>query len=169
MAKKSTSVSNTGLTSPPKQCAPSEPSTLSERIGTAAHNGIFQSFIENLPVMFYAVEPTPPHTPIYISPTFEAFGYTLDEWFNESGIWDRVIHPDDRQHVLEGTRTAMQRGENIDYEYRVICTDGRILWVRDRSCFIRDKDGKLLCWQGIILDVTERKEVTDALKASESR
>ena len=35
----------------------------------------FRSFIENLPVMFYAVDAEPPHKPMYISPTFSAFGY----------------------------------------------------------------------------------------------
>ena len=156
MAKKSTSVSNQELIS-------------TSQNGRSADDGLFQSFIENLPVMFYAVEPTPPHTPIYISPTFAAFGYPLDEWLTNSEIWDHVIHPADRDNVLNGTRLAMQRGENIDFEYRVICSDGRVLWIRDRSCFIKDNDGKLLCWQGIIMDVTDRKEITDALKVSESR
>src|ERR1043166_1771273 len=97
----------------------------------------FRSFIENLPVMFYAVEPTPPHTPIYISPTFADFGYPLERWMTDSGVWDLVMHPDDRERVLGGTRAAMKRGEGIDFEYRVVCRDGGVRWVRDRSCFIR--------------------------------
>jgi len=107
--------------------------------------------------MFYAVAPTPPHTPIYISPTFASFGYPLDEWMTDSDIWDRVMHPDDRDHVLNATRDAMRKGEGIDFEYRVVCKDGSVLWVRDRSCFIKGRDGELLCWQGVILDITERK------------
>ena len=67
----------------------------------------FQSFIENLPVMFYAVEPISPHTPIYISPTFEKFGYPLEMWMTDSDIWDRVIHPDDRGEVLTNTRALV--------------------------------------------------------------
>lgn len=120
-------------------------------------DGTFQRFIENLPVMFYAVTPTPPHRPIYISPTFEGFGYPLEEWLNDSDIWGRVIHPGDRDAVLNATRHAMQNGEGVDFEYRVICRDGRELWVRDRSCFIKGSDGELICWQGVILDITERK------------
>jgi PAS domain S-box-containing protein len=135
MAKLSTSVSEK---SPPK----------SSKNGASTNNGIFQSFIENLPVMFYAVEATAPHTPIYISPTFQAFGYPLEEWLTNSEIWDQVIHPADRSAVLDGTRQAMRRGENIDFEYRVICSDGRVLWVRDRSCAIKDKDGKYISEYG---------------------
>ncbi len=107
--------------------------------------------------MFYAVEPVPPHKPIYISPTLERFGYPLTEWHSDPNIWDRIIHEDDRDRVLVGTRAAIAAGEGIDFEYRVVGADGSIFWVRDRSCFIKDKRGKRLCWQGVILDVTERK------------
>ena len=135
--------------------------------GTNADDGTFRRFIENLPVMFYAVEATPPHTPIYISPTFEKFGYPLSDWVTKHDIWDRVIHPDDREKILDNTRAAMRRGESIDFEYRVVCKDKSVLWVRDRSCFIKDKDGKLLCWQGVILDVTERKQAQQELEKRE--
>ena len=117
--------------------------------------------------MFYAVEPTPPHTPIYISPTFEKFGYPLKDWLTEPDIWDRVIHPDDRERVLVATREAMGRGESIDFEYRVVCQNGSIVWVRDRSCFIKDAVGEPLCWQGVILDVTERKLAEQELEKRE--
>src|SRR5207253_6784025 len=117
----------------------------------------------NLPVVYSAVAPTSPHTPIYISPTFESFGYPLDEWMTDSDIWDRVMHPDDREHVLDATRNAMRNGEGIDFEYRVVCKNGNTLWVRDRSCFIKGRDGELLCWQGVILDVTERKLAEEEL------
>lgn len=127
----------------------------------------FRGFIENLPVMFYAVEPEPPHTPIYISQTFEKFGYPLDVWRTNSSIWDEVIHKDDRKWVLDGTREAMLRGEGIDFEYRVIGSDGTEFWVRDRSCFIKDKAGNKTCWQGVILDVTERKLAVEGLQKRE--
>ena len=136
----------------------------------------YQRFIENLPVMFYAVEPVAPHLPMYISPTFERFGYPLDSWLTDPDIWDRVIHPDDRETVLTATRDAMREGEGIDFEYRVLHEDGRVMWVRDRSCFIINKEGEPLCWQGVILDITEKKvaeqELEDrerALKVSEAR
>lgn len=127
----------------------------------------FQSFIENLPVMFYAVGPDPPHKPIYISPSFERFGYSLDTWLTDPDIWDRVIHLDDRTRVLDATRAAMRAGSSVDFEYRVIKADGSIMWVRDRSCFIKAPDGVPICWQGIILDVTERRNAEEELAKRE--
>src|SRR3954466_15344418 len=81
----------------------------------------YRQFIENLPVMFYAVSPEPPHTPLYISPTFTNFGYPLDDWMTDPDIWDRVIHPDDREQILDATRAAMRKGNGIDFGYRVVC------------------------------------------------
>lgn len=133
----------------------------------AVSEATFRSFIENLPVMFYAVAPVPPHRPLYISPTFEKFGYPLSDWVTKPDIWDRVIHPDDRDDVLGKTRAAMLKGESIDFEYRVVCKDGSIIWVRDRSCFIKDCNGEPLCWQGVVLDVTERKTAVEELQKRE--
>ncbi len=146
-----------------------EPQTVTSSKNTDADDGTFRRFIENLPVMFYAVTPVPPHSPIYISPTFEKFGYPLQDWLTQSDIWDRVIHPDDSDNVLGATREAMSKGESIDFEYRVVCRNGSVIWVRDRSCFIKDRDGKPLCWQGVIFDVTEQKIASDALEESEER
>ncbi len=131
--------------------------------GTVTTDATFRRFIENLPVMFYAVEPDPPYTPIYISPAFEAFGYPLDEWLTDTDIWDRIIHPEDRQTIVDQTREAMQKGDDIDFEYRIVCKDGQVVWVHDRSCFIKNEDGRPLCWQGVILDITDRKEASQSL------
>jgi diguanylate cyclase (GGDEF)-like protein/PAS domain S-box-containing protein len=127
----------------------------------------FRSYIENLPVMFYAVTPQPPHRPLYISPTFENFGYPIEDWLTKPDIWDRVIHPEDREEVLGKTRTAMRAGESIDFEYRVVCRDGSVVWVRDRSCFIKDKSGQSLCWQGVIVDVTDGRRAKQELEKRE--
>lgn len=138
-----------------------------DRVGAFLGDHTFRHFIENLPVMFYAVDPEPPYTPIYISQTFEKFGYPLENWEKDPEIWDKVIHENDRKWVMDGTRDAMRRGEGIDFEYRVVGRNGTLFWVRDRSCFIRDSHGKTICWQGVILDVTERKLAVEGLQKRE--
>ena len=61
----------------------------------------YRGFIENLSVMFYAAEPCPPYSPIYISPAFAQFGYPLEEWSESLDLWTRILHPEDRDWVLE--------------------------------------------------------------------
>ena len=117
----------------------------------------YRSFIENLPVLFYAVQPEPPYSPIYVSPAFQMFGYPLDVWLNDPDMWLKAIHEDDRKRIFEETVESTRSGENVEYEYRVICKDGSVLWVRDRGCIIRDKAGNAIHRQGVIVDITTRK------------
>ncbi len=127
----------------------------------------FRGFIENLAVMFYAAEPRPPYTPIYISPAFEQFGYPLEEWSEEMNFWVSVLHPDDRDWVLKDTEVAARAHAETDFEYRVIAKNGDVRWVRDRGSFVRDEAGNVICWQGIILDITESKLGEQKLQRNE--
>ena len=123
----------------------------------AATDDKYRSFIENLPVLFYAVEPDPPYSPIYVSPAFQSFGYPLEAWINDPDIWLKVIHEEDRERVFEETVESTNKGGNVQYEYRVIRADGSVVWVRDRGCLIRDESGKVIHRQGVIADVTLSK------------
>lgn len=129
----------------------------------------FRGFIENLAVMFYAAEPRPPYSPIYISPAFAQFGYPLEEWRENLDLWVRILHPDDRHWVLEKTEAAMRAGGETDYEYRLIAESGDVRWVRDRGSFVRDPAGNAVCWQGVMIDITADKRTEAALKESEQR
>jgi diguanylate cyclase (GGDEF)-like protein/PAS domain S-box-containing protein len=129
----------------------------------------FRSFIENLPVLFYAVDSEPPYTPLYVSPAFERFGYPLEDWLEDPDIWVKVIHPDDRDWVFRQTVASTESGEDVDYEYRLYAADGSLHCVRDRGCLIRDEDGNVIYREGVMLDITGRKEAEDALRHSEER
>lgn len=56
---------------------------------------------EDLPVLFYVLQPSPPYSPVYFSEAFKLFGYPLEDWYRDSEIWGRVLHPEDRARVLE--------------------------------------------------------------------
>lgn len=129
----------------------------------------YRGFIENLPVMFYAAEPRAPYSPIYISPAFERFGYPLEKWYESADFWVRALHADDREWVLRETEAAIRAGAETDFEYRIVTGDGEVLWVRDRGAFVRNEQGEVLCWQGIILDITDCRRAEAALHESESR
>jgi diguanylate cyclase (GGDEF)-like protein/PAS domain S-box-containing protein len=140
---------------------------LSEPSGFTGGHNAFRTLIENLPVMCYAAEPNPPYAPIYSSPALETFGYSLDEWRTNAGMWLKAIHPDDRDRVVAETNAARLAGEEVDYEYRLVARDGATYWVRDRGRFLKDANGKLVCWLGIMMDVTDRKVTEECLRESE--
>ncbi|MEO8649982.1 MAG: PAS domain S-box protein, partial [Acidobacteriota bacterium] len=130
---------------------------------TVDDEGRYRSFIENLPVLFYAVQPDPPFTPIYVSPAFSTFGYSMDEWLRDPDIWLRVIHPEDLKWVFEETTDSTAHNGRVEYVYRVITADGSVRWVRDRGCLIKDSAGNVVHRQGVISDITESRKANDEL------
>ncbi|HEX8433377.1 MAG TPA: ATP-binding protein, partial [Longimicrobium sp.] len=78
-------------------------------------------------------------------------------------LWNRVLHPDDREWVIERTEAALRAGEGTDYEYRVRAADGSVRWIHDCGHFIRDPAGQALYWQGVMMDITDRKTAEAAL------
>jgi len=129
----------------------------------------YRSFIENLPVLFYAVDPTPPYSPIYVSPAFRRFGYPLEDWLNDNEMWIRVIHPEDRAWVFEQTGASTMSGEEVEYEYRIVDAGGMIHWVHDRGCLIRNAGGNVVCREGVIIDITDRKRAEEEIRLGQER
>lgn len=129
----------------------------------------YRGLLENLPVMYYVVDPRPPYSPKYVSPAFSRLGYDMDEWNRDPAIWTKVIHPEDREWVFGETTDSTVTGNEVDYEYRLIAADGQVIWVRDRGCLIRDTDGKILLREGVMLDITLRKQAEQATAESEQR
>lgn len=129
----------------------------------------YKNLVENLPIMFYAVEPFSPFTPIYISPEFESFGYPLAQWRNTPGFWLEILHDDDREWVLKETEAAMEIGSDTDIEYRAIKRDGSVCWIRDKGRFATSETGEQICWQGVMIDITDKKRAESLLRQSESR
>ena len=119
----------------------------------------YGSLVESLPALVDVAEAYPPYSPVYISPNFVFLGYSVEEWYERPDLWVSVLHPEDCEQVLRETESARaSRGEN-EYEYRVITRDGRVRWFHDRGRFVLDEELKPVHWQGIILDVTERREL----------
>lgn len=131
--------------------------------------GTYQDFIEELPVMVYAVKPRPPFSPIYVSPAFAQFGYPLEVWTQDPDIWLKVIHEEDRKWVFDETKSSTRTGKEVEYEYRIIAADGSVHWVHDRGCLIRDHNGKIARRQGVLFDITPQKLADQELEKSEKQ
>ncbi len=72
------------------------------------------------------------------------------------------VHPDDREYVDRKWMAAL-RGEHYDIEHRII-VDGGIKWVHEQAVLEFDKQGMLLGGFGTTQDITERKQMQQALE-----
>ena len=81
-----------------------------------------------------------------------------------------ITHPDDRQETVRPSLQARNGALNAyEVEKRYLKKNGDFLWAVVRATAIRDEQGKLQYWIGIIEDVTERKKAKEALEESEKR
>ena len=119
----------------------------------------YRTLVEQIPVVAYIDRADGSDTPLYTSPQIEGLiGYTPEEG---SGVrlWREHLHSEDRERVL----AADERFERADEkrfgaEYRLIAKDGSVVWVLEDAVLVKDATGSPLYWQGILYDITERKE-----------
>jgi len=116
-----------------------------------------------LPVMIYVAEPVEPYSAIYVNPTIASLGYSHQEWMEVPDLWTRILHPEDRAWVLAETEAALRVQGSTDYEYRVVTREGEVRWLHDRGQFVRDARGRPMAWQGVMVDITERRAAEAAL------
>ncbi|MDP3744938.1 MAG: EAL domain-containing protein [Methylotenera sp.] len=69
-----------------------------------------------------------------------------------------LIHPEDRQHVIDATNSHIEHGTKYDVEYRVLTVSGNYRWMRSAGQAEYDKTGKPITMRGIAQDVSERHQ-----------
>ncbi len=129
----------------------------------------YRTLIEQIPAVTYIDRADGSDEPLYTSPRIEELlGYTPQEWL-EGRLWPERLHPDDRERVLVADEHFESgAGEQFSEEYRLIAKDGSVVWVREEAVLVEDELGNPLFWQGILHDITERKEAEEALMRSEA-
>ncbi|HXP59374.1 MAG TPA: PAS domain S-box protein, partial [Dongiaceae bacterium] len=55
-----------------------------------------------------------------------------------------------------------------DFESQIFCRDGKIIWISEHCRAIRDDQGRLLYYEGTVVDITERKQAEENLRNSEA-
>jgi PAS domain S-box-containing protein len=96
----------------------------------------------------------------------QLYGYSAEEFFSDPHLWFIVIHDDDKEAVLENDRRLI-RGESSLVEYRIRRKDGELRWVESRITPTLNHDGMLVRIDGIVTDITKRREAEMALANSE--
>jgi len=126
----------------------------------------YRALVEQIPAVVYTDSADNMFQTIYISPQVKMItGYTQDEWMKDDGLWQRMILPEDREQVLEEYTRTFKAGLPSISEYRIMTRDGKIKWVSDETRLIRNRKGKPMFWQGVMVDITARKNVEQVQQA----
>jgi len=85
------------------------------------------------------------------------YGYSSEEFYKDSSLWKKVIHPDDH-HILTQRESGFLRGESVTSIYRIIRPDGEVRWIQDRGIPVLDEHGGFVDFTSVLFDITDRQE-----------
>ena len=90
-------------------------------------------------------------------------GYPAAQWLEEPTFWRDHIHPEDRDAAVNACISATAQKRDHDFEYRMVASDGGIVWLRDLvSVVVEHNEATRL--RGVMIDITARKQAEDALR-----
>jgi PAS domain S-box-containing protein len=84
-------------------------------------------------------------------------GYQVEQWLNDPDFWPTHVHPDDRHWAIDYCLDATKKGEDYQFEYRMIAADGRTVWLRDLVT-VEARNSRPVRLRGVMVDITERKK-----------
>ena len=74
-----------------------------------------------------------------------------------------LVHPSDRGWVSSEIHDTLKSGERSILEYQIVCADGEVKWISEKSQAIRDDSGNVVMLEGIVDDITDRKRSEERL------
>jgi PAS domain S-box-containing protein len=81
----------------------------------------------------------------------------------------QFIHPEDREETWRVANEAIEHGELYDHEFRILRTDGEVLWLASKGRVIRSADGNPDRMIGVNIDVTDRHRALNEIRESHER
>ncbi len=96
-------------------------------------------------------------------------GYVPDDFQADPYLWYRMICEEDRASVIQYAADVISGKAGPFLEHRIIHHDGSIRWVRNTSVPHYDKQGRMLSYDSVIMDITERKRAEALLRTSEEK
>jgi PAS domain S-box-containing protein len=95
-------------------------------------------------------------------------GYPSSQWIEDESFWRAHIHPEDRDWCLDYCMRATGERQNHEFEYRMIASDGRVVWLRDLVTVVEPESGPALL-RGIMIDITDRRARDEELLITQER
>ena len=115
--------------------------------------------IENAKDMIYRMS-LPDGKYEYVSPACkEIFGYEPKVFIDTPVLIQKAIHPDFAQYFQNEWQKLLDGNVSPTYEYKIINKSGEERWLNQRNVLIKDENGKAIAIEGVVTDITQRKQV----------
>jgi diguanylate cyclase (GGDEF)-like protein/PAS domain S-box-containing protein len=118
----------------------------------------YRALVEQIPAIVYIDVADEDMSTTYVSPQIEQIlGYTAQEYIQDPQLWEKMLHPDDREEAKSTYLRGRASGGSFVFEYRIVAKNGRTVWFRDSAIVLTDEQGEAESIQGVMLDITDRK------------
>jgi diguanylate cyclase (GGDEF)-like protein/PAS domain S-box-containing protein len=120
--------------------------------------------VQNSPTILYRLRGEPSFPLIYVSHNITKFGHDPGKLLASPNWAQGLIDPEDMAKVSAAMASMLEKGtQGAAIEFRLQTGDGARRWVENRYTPVRDKDGRLVEVEGIIVDITERKAAEEKI------
>ncbi len=140
-----------------------------ERVALETSERLYREMVERIDAVL--VQYGPDGSIRYVSPGVTRIsGWSPSELKASTDFRRRIVHPDDAP-VMTRFIDARARGDTSPLEdvFRIIHRDGSLRTLLFRQTGRVDSAGRVICWDGIVLDITERQRLEASLAESEER
>ncbi len=131
----------------------------------------YATLLKNLTGMVYRCRNDADWTTTYVSDGCLALtGYSTAELINNRSIsLGALIHPDDAPVVWDKCQRNLAAHKACSNEYRIRTASGEEKWVWDQAHGVYGDTGELLCIEGFVSDITERRRAEAGERESRLR
>jgi diguanylate cyclase (GGDEF)-like protein/PAS domain S-box-containing protein len=115
--------------------------------------------VDNSTTVLFRVAATPTAPLIYISENVSKWGYTAKRFLASPNFYLTLVHPDDLPRITTWMQGLLAGGATPSWlTLRFRLTDGNYRWFEDHISAIRNAAGRVVAFEGMLFDVTERQK-----------
>jgi len=100
---------------------------------------------------------------------FGITGFNPEDYVSNPYLWRSMIYPDDWEIVETSIKEILNGKAVPPVEHRIIRRDSTLVWIRNTMVPYYDEKGLLIKYDGLIEDITGRKQTEEALRESEEK
>ncbi len=149
-----------------------KPQTKQDQIRThsASENKHYEEIVNRSPAVAFVWKAMKGWPVDFVSDNVRQFGYKPQDFYSGKVPYASIIYPEDLERVsFEVNQYTLKGIKTFTQEYRIITHDKQVRWVDDRTWIQRDEQGRAVTYQGIILDITDRKKIEEELRDREGQ
>ena len=124
-----------------------------------------RQIIDTVPGFLWSVDPAGESTHVNQN-SLDYYGMRFEDFKNRG--WEACVHPADRLETVKAYDHAFRTGTSYEGVMRLHRADGEFRWHHARCEPLRDRQGRIIQWYGLSIDIDERKKAEDLLRRGEA-